>query len=382
MNIRLPGYSTSYEDIYEVVSRYGNSVAIIGGEQALLYAMPYIKEFLGDLNVSEPIIYGNSAKMENVEALKKNKDVEGSDVLFAIGGGKAIDTVKMLGYELNKPVFTFPTISSTPAAVSDVAYIDKIPYFINDIVKHTFINDDIIINAPYMYFHLGVGYIFSKSYEILFKSRGMELTYEDRLATTILSQINRDVFTSGKIALDSFKKNGHTHKLILDSIVLMGYVSILLNKEYYNGLASSICEAINQIDDYGILNLENEALPFGILVNLIIEKSNDMYRAYDFLKDNRYPTRLIDLKMKTSLINKISEQAMNNKHMTDYPKVISKHDIFRAMILLEEDFLLNTKWQKHTICVFFLYFPIIIVYNILNNLYDVSWWFLWLKKLI
>ncbi|UKI48770.1 MAG: iron-containing alcohol dehydrogenase [Clostridium sp.] len=90
--------------------------------------------------------------MENVEVLKKNKDVEGSDVLFAIGGGKAIDTVKMLGYELNKPVFTFPTISSTPAAVSDVAYIDKIPYFIKDIVKHTFINDDIIINAPYMYF--------------------------------------------------------------------------------------------------------------------------------------------------------------------------------------------------------------------------------------
>ncbi|UKI48771.1 MAG: hypothetical protein L6U99_07875 [Clostridium sp.] len=68
-----------------------------------------------------------------------------------------------------------------------------------------------------------------------------------------------------------------------------------------------------------------------------------MYRAYDFLKDNRYPIKLIDLKMKTSLLNKISEQAMNNKHMTDYPKVISKHDIFRAMILLEEDFLLNTK---------------------------------------
>lgn len=343
MNIRLPGYSTSYEDIYEVVSRYGNNVAIIGGEQALLAAIPYIKEFLGNLKASEPIIYGNKATMENVEALKKRSEVISSDVLFAVGGGRAIDTVKMLGYELQKPVFTFPTISATPAAVSNVCYIDSKPYFIDQVIKHIFINDDIIINAPYMYFHLGVGYIFSKSYEILFKSRGMELTYEDRLATTLLSQINKDVFTSGKIALDSFKKNGHTHKLILDSIVLMGYVAILINKEYYNGLASSICMAINQIEDYGALNLEGEALPFGILVNLIIEKSNDMYRAYDFLKDNRYPTRLIDLKMKTSLLNRISEQAMNNKDMTDYPKVISKHDIFRAMILLEEDFLLNTK---------------------------------------
>ena len=44
--------------------------------------------------------------------------------MFAVGGGKAMDTVKVVAIELDdKPFFTIPTIASTCAATSEVAAV-------------------------------------------------------------------------------------------------------------------------------------------------------------------------------------------------------------------------------------------------------------------
>ena len=39
-------------------------------------------------------------------------------MIFCLGGGKAIDTGKLLAHRMNKPYFTFPTIASTCACNS------------------------------------------------------------------------------------------------------------------------------------------------------------------------------------------------------------------------------------------------------------------------
>ena len=44
-----------------------------------------------------------------------------ADMVFAVGGGKAIDTCKCLCIEREKPVFTFPTIASNCAACTSVS---------------------------------------------------------------------------------------------------------------------------------------------------------------------------------------------------------------------------------------------------------------------
>ena len=45
------------------------------------------------------------------------------DFLVGMGGGKAIDTCKVLAHETNRPFFTFPTIASTSASCTSLGIV-------------------------------------------------------------------------------------------------------------------------------------------------------------------------------------------------------------------------------------------------------------------
>ena len=86
-------------------------------------------------------------------------------VLFSAhaGGGKAIDTCKVLAHSTNRPFFTFPTIASTCASCTSLGIVyhpdgslreysfSKIP------LNHIFINTQIIAEAPDIYLWAGMG---------------------------------------------------------------------------------------------------------------------------------------------------------------------------------------------------------------------------------
>ncbi|MCB6607072.1 iron-containing alcohol dehydrogenase, partial [Anaerostipes caccae] len=66
----------------------------------------------GGISVSAKIWYGGESSYENVEILSGVDEVKSADMIFAVGGGKALDTCKCLSDKLGKPVFTFPTVAS------------------------------------------------------------------------------------------------------------------------------------------------------------------------------------------------------------------------------------------------------------------------------
>ena len=65
----------------------------------------------GNRSYRQSLVRGNST-YGNIEQLIQHESVQKADVLFAVGGGRACDTVKVIGEKLAKPVFTFPTIGS------------------------------------------------------------------------------------------------------------------------------------------------------------------------------------------------------------------------------------------------------------------------------
>jgi glycerol dehydrogenase len=46
-----------------------------------------------------------------------------ADVLIAVGGGKAIDTVKEVAYQLNKHLIAIPTIAAICAAATSITIL-------------------------------------------------------------------------------------------------------------------------------------------------------------------------------------------------------------------------------------------------------------------
>ena len=89
----FPGYTIgtdAYDDIANVCPAHGKKVAIIGGKHALAAAGGMIEEAAekAGLEVIGTFWYGGEASRENMDMLRPQE--EAADMLFAVGGGKAI----------------------------------------------------------------------------------------------------------------------------------------------------------------------------------------------------------------------------------------------------------------------------------------------------
>ena len=103
----LPSYSigeTIYSQIPSVCAPYGSAIVLIGGHRALAAAEPGIRKGIAgsSLRILEVFWYGGEASYENVERLEKAPSVRKADMIFAVGGGKALDTGKCLANCLGK----------------------------------------------------------------------------------------------------------------------------------------------------------------------------------------------------------------------------------------------------------------------------------------
>ena len=122
----FPGYTVgpdAYDDIVNICSAYGKKAAIIGGRKALAAAEPQIRKAVegSGIEIIGTFWYGGEASRENMDMLRPQ--VADADMIFAVGGGKAIDTCKVLAHETNRPFFTFPTIASTCASCTSLGIV-------------------------------------------------------------------------------------------------------------------------------------------------------------------------------------------------------------------------------------------------------------------
>lgn len=124
--VHLPNYSigsTIYSKIGPVCESYGRTVLVIGGEKALAAAYEKIAAAVAEtrLTIIGKELFGTDCTYDNVERLRALPVYQQSDMVFGVGGGKALDTVKCLCITDDKPVFTFPTIASNCSACTSVS---------------------------------------------------------------------------------------------------------------------------------------------------------------------------------------------------------------------------------------------------------------------
>ena len=350
--ILFPNYTIgedAFTEIPKVCRQYGRKIAVIGGKTALSKAQTEIEEAVkgSDLEILDVLWYGGDATLEHVEELKNNKVVQEADMLFGVGGGRAIDTCKMVAHDLKKPFFTFPTIASTCAACTGVAvyyypngefrdlYLSDIP------TNHIFISTKIIAEAPEVYLWAGIGDTLAKHYESVFSSRNDELEHFNALGVNISAMSADPLVKYGEKAMADCKENKTSFALeqaILAIIVSTGLVSNLVINDYNSALAHSIYYGATALGEAMEKHLHGEIVSYGVLVLLTLDKqTSELERIFKFNKSIALPTKLADLDITTmDQLEVVINKAKETKDLAHVPYEITKDMIREAVLALED----------------------------------------------
>lgn len=352
MNTYLPHFScgvNAYDQIGAVCSLYGNTCALIYGDKALAASkdvlLPAIEK--AGLNIVASLNYGGEASFTNVEKLKENENVLNADMLFAVGGGKCIDTVKNLANQINKPFFTFPTIASTCAAVTKLSVMYKNDGVFDIVVnypkgpEHSFINTKIIAESPDVYLWAGIGDTMAKYIEATFSARGDKLTFEQEFGVNTSRMCFYPIVECGEKALELKKTkqvNEDLENVILNIIISTGTVSICVGEDYNSALAHALNYGFSCRPHIEKKHYHGEVVSYGALVQLMMDKQyDDLDKAYKFYKAIGLPTKLADLEFEADdPLTDVLEIAEVNKELEHTPYKVTKELMRQAIDALEE----------------------------------------------
>lgn len=353
--MNLPSYSIGdkvYNTIKDVCKDYGTKILVIGGKKALNAAKNKIKSAVKNTNfeIINFIEYGNECTYKNIDRLSNLEDFKKAHMVFAVGGGKALDTCKCLCIENNKPIFTFPTIASNCAACTSVSVIYKEdgsflkPHFFTKPPIHTFIDTEIIAEAPEIYLWAGIGDTYAKYYEATISSRDEELQHFTALGVTISKMCLDPLMKYGKKAYEDNKKGIFSYEFeqtVLSIVVTTGIASILLTRDftpdYNSGLAHAIFYALTSYPIIEEKHLHGEVVGFGVLIALLVDGQEEEFnKIYNFNKSINLPVSLKDINILKEEFNEVINVIPNMSDVKHYPYVVTREMLEKAIRRVEE----------------------------------------------
>lgn len=345
----FPGYTIgedAYQNISAVCAPFGKKAAIIGGKHALAAAEEKIRRAVegSDIEITGTYWYGGEASVENIAMLEPQ--VKEADMLFAVGGGKAIDTVKVLAHMTHRPFFTFPTIASTCASCTSLGILyhpdgslreysfSKIP------PNHIFIDPQIIADAPVKYLWAGMGDTMAKHFECTTSSRGDVPSHSDAMGIALSSMCAEPILRWGQKAMEDCKAHQVTYELteiILSVIVSTGLVSNFVQVDYTTGLAHAIYNGFTILPSTEEHHhLHGEVVSYGILAMLTIDKKyEERDKVLAFNRSIGLPTRLSDIHAKPEDLPAVAEKALQGIDVRKWPYAVTVEMIVDGIQELE-----------------------------------------------
>ena len=333
-----PNYSIgtdAYADIPMVCEKYGTKAVIIGGTHALAAAADLIKEAVADSNIMITGVfeYGGEASREHIDELNSHQEVIDADMIFACGGGKAIDTCKVLSQESNRPFFTFPTIASTCASCTSLGIIYHPDGSLREYSfqekpsEWIFINTQVIANAPEKYLWAGIGDTMAKFYECTTSARGdNDLDHSTSMGVQISNLCARPLVKYGVEALEECRN--HTpgkalEEVILGIIVSTGFVSNLVGIDLNTGLAHAC--------------YNGEIVAYCILILLKVDHQEEEFKKiYEFSKNMGFPVKLADIHATIDDMDAVITKALSGIDVRVWPYEVTPDMILDAVKEIEQ----------------------------------------------
>lgn len=349
----FPGYTAgadAYDEIDTICKPYGTKAVVIGGKTA----MEKTKEYLlaattgKTIEILDFLWYKGEAAFEYADELAADETVKSADMIFCVGGGKAIDLAKLVADHLKKPYFTFPTIASTCAAISALGIYYTKEHVFRDFFRverppvHVFISTKVIAEAPDVYLWAGIGDGMSKEAEVKFSARDRddELTLSDAAGVAMSGCCTEPFIKYGVQAMEDSKHNKPSkaiEAIAMNIIVNTGMVSNMVDSMKYNtNLGHALFNSFTMLKQIEERHRHGEVVAYGTLVLLTMDKQYDKLDSFfAFYKEMKLPTKLADIEVTVDELDPVLEQAVKKYDVQVVPYPMTPQLIKDAILELE-----------------------------------------------
>ena len=102
-SVQVPPYTVgpeAYRQIEKQCHIYGKKAVVVGGKKAMAAAKDKLLAAVKDtgIEILDFVWFGGECTFNNAKKLEQLEAVRQADTIFAVGGGKAIDTCKLSKY--------------------------------------------------------------------------------------------------------------------------------------------------------------------------------------------------------------------------------------------------------------------------------------------
>lgn len=286
----------------------------------------------------------------SIEQFKKQIAGLDADVYVAVGGGKTIDTVKILAQEARRPIIVAPTVASTDAPTSALSVVYKPTgehsheVFLQKNPDVVLVDTKIIAQAPVRLLVSGMGDALATYFEAVANVRS---TYENVVSAEIGMGVGPTVASKGiaKLCYDTLLQDGLKAKLSAESgMVTEALENVIEANTLLSGIGfeSNGTAAAHSIND-GLTVLpgptkyfHGERVAFGVLCELIMENADTSVidEVYRFCMSVGLPVTLEDVgagNMTEDELYRVADSAYHNVIHAE-PMVVTIENISSAIL--------------------------------------------------
>lgn len=339
----------AYGEVPSICAPFGKRILLLGGHRALAAGKERLQKALegSGLELADVQVYGEDCTMTNINKWADYAKAVGADMIFGMGGGRALDTAKGAASAAELPFFTFPTIAATCAGMTKLSVIywedgslDHFAYAARP-PRHCFIDLDILAKAPAEYLQAGMGDTIGKFFECHFSAQNDKLEHSSALGREISNMCYTPLLEHGSKALADCKADKVSLALeqaALAIIVSTGLVSTLVLDLYNGAVAHSTYYGMVTIPGFDETHRHGNVVSYGVLVQLMLDGERDKaLEVKAFLQSLGIDTTFREMKvpLDREFMAPVLTAIVNAPDMKHIPYPVTEDMIFRAMEAVE-----------------------------------------------
>jgi glycerol dehydrogenase-like iron-containing ADH family enzyme len=329
------------------IASLGSRPLIVAGDSTLAISRKNLQPVL-ETQQLHPVqaSYSPDCCEASLKSLQKKAKEHKTDVIIGVGGGKALDTAKLLAQQLQLPVVTIPTSGATCAAWSALSNVySEDGAFLYDVGLSRcpdllILDYDLIKTAPQRTLVAGIGDAIAKWYEASVSSGHLQDTLI--IAAVQQARVLRDILLQKSVS--ALKEPGSEvwREVVDASVLLAGVVGGLGGAQCRTVAAHAVHNGLTHISGHG--SIHGEKVAFGILVQLRLEEmlqgnqlaASARQQLLKFYTEIGLPQKLSDLGLGNITLGELQTAAeialVPNSDIHRLPFKVAPEQLMAAMV--------------------------------------------------